>query len=266
MPQKLTEPQNYSTNHAVGCKPFDEQILGLLTQMWRKEGHEPGLIHGTVFDTSRNQAAPSASLLWYSHPDENHPHLPFKQLAHKWLMTFLNGPNRLFCVCDHAESLKLLDNLYQPQVALSPVSTCLIFWLLATGCRFSEDSEEHVYNGMYEIAGRLLDERINEETGSLIWLVQILLMKCIYWMAEKPKMCWVTLGMDGVPCCVEMLTPTATAIHIAETEGLELGRDQCPHLSDAEYVRRRQVWNAVIFMSGHVTSKSPLPSLTGAGG
>jgi len=116
-------------------------------------------------------------------------------------MTFLNGPNRLFCICDHAESLQLLDALYDPQVALSPVSTCVIFWLLTTGCRFSEVSEEYVYRGMYETAVRLLDERINEETGSLFWLVQVLLSKCVYWMSEKPKMCWVTLGTGGLSCC-----------------------------------------------------------------
>lgn len=60
-----------------------------------------------------------------------------------------------------------------------------------------------------------------------------------------------------------MLTWTATAIRIAEMEGLDLSRDLCPQLSDAEYVRRRQVWNAIIFMSGQVKSKTPMLSLTG---
>ena len=115
-------------------------------------------------------------------------------------MTVLNGPNMLFCICDNAESLQLLDALYDPQVALSPVSTCLIFWLLTTGCKLSEASEAHVYRTMYETAVSLLDERIDEETGSLFWLVQVLLMKCIYWLSEKKKMCWVTLGMNGLSC------------------------------------------------------------------
>ena len=120
-------------------------------------------------------------------------------------MTFLNGPNMLFCICDHAGSLELLDALYDPQVALSPVSTCVIFWLVTIGCRFSEVSEEHVYRGMYETAVRLLDERIDKETGSLFWLVQVLLLKCVYWLSEKKKMCWVTLGMDGLSCYRGML-------------------------------------------------------------
>ena len=193
--RKPREPQNYPTNHILDCETYGEQILGLLTKLWRKEGHEPGLFHETAIDTIRNQAAPAASLHRYFHPNDNHLHLPSKQLGQKWLMTFLNGPNRLFCVCDHAESLGLLDDLYGMQAALSPVSTCMIFWLITTGCRFSEDAEKQVYECMYETAVRLLDDCIDNETGSLLWLVQILLLKCIYWMAEKPKMCWVTLGM-----------------------------------------------------------------------
>ena len=119
-------------------------------------------------------------------------------------MTILNGPNMLFCICDHAESLQLLDTLYDPQVDLSPVSTCVIFWLLTAGCRFSEISEEHVHRGMYEIAERLLDERIDKETGSSFWLIPVLLTKCIYWMSEKVNMCRVILGMVGLSYCREL--------------------------------------------------------------
>ena len=106
----------------------------------------------------------------------------------------------LFCICDHAESLQLLDALYDPQVDLAPVSRCVIFWLLTAGCRYSEISEEHVHRGMYEIAERLLDERIDKETGSSFWLIPVLLTKCIYWMSEKVNMCRIILGMVGFSC------------------------------------------------------------------
>jgi hypothetical protein len=51
-----------------------------------------------------------------------------------------------------------------------------------------------------------------------------------------------------------MLTSTGTAIYIAETEGFDLGREQCPQLSDMDYIRRRQVWQGTIFLSVQVLS------------
>jgi hypothetical protein len=54
-----------------------------------------------------------------------------------------------------------------------------------------------------------------------------------------------------------------TAIHVAETEGLDLGREKCPHLSDGEYNQRRQVWNGTIFMSVQVVSMIPTFLLIG---
>jgi hypothetical protein len=202
---KLTEPQNHHPSGILVFETSGEQLLHVLTQLWKEKGHDPGALPETTISATRSYAAPSAWLPEYSHPDDNNLPLPSKQLAQEWLMTFLNGPNMLFCICDHAGSLELLDALYDPQVALSPVSTCVIFWLVTIGCRFSEVSEEHVYRGMYETAVRLLDERIDKETGSLFWLVQVLLLKCVYWLSEKKKMCWVTLGMDGLSCYRGML-------------------------------------------------------------
>jgi hypothetical protein len=198
---KLTEPQNHHPSDILVFETTGEQLLHVLTQLWKEKGHDPGPLPETTISATRNYAAPSAWLPQYSHPNSYNLPLPSKKLAQEWLMTVLNGPNMLFCICDHAGSLQLLDALYDPQVALSPVSTCVIFWILTTGCRFSEVSEEHVYRGMYETAVRLLDKRIDEETGSLFWLVQVLLLKCVYWMSEKAKMCWVTLGTGELFCC-----------------------------------------------------------------
>jgi hypothetical protein len=172
-----------------------------------RESHDPRALLETTISATSSYAAPPAWLPEYSHPNGGNLPLPPKKLAQEWLMTFLNGPNMLFCICDHAGSLELLDALYDPQVALSPVPTCVIFWQVTTGCRFSEASEEHIHRGMYETAERLLDERIDEETGSLFWLVQILLLKCVYWLSEKKNMCWVTLGMMDFPVLAECCEP-----------------------------------------------------------
>ena len=202
---KLTEPQNDYPSNILVFETTGEQLLRLLTQLWKETGHDPIPLPETTINATGNYATFSAWPHQYSNSNNRNLPLPSKKLAQEWLMIFLDGPNRLFCICDHAESLQLLDALYDPQVALSPVSMCVIFWLLTTGCRFSDVSEEYVYRGMYETAVRLLDERIDKETGSLFWLVQVLLLKCVYWMSEKAKMCWVTLGKGGLSCCRGML-------------------------------------------------------------
>lgn len=51
-----------------------------------------------------------------------------------------------------------------------------------------------------------------------------------------------------------------TAIRVAQTHRIDLGRGYCPHLSDAEYARWRQVWRAIIFIDTSVIP-SPNPPL-----
>jgi hypothetical protein len=49
-----------------------------------------------------------------------------------------------------------------------------------------------------------------------------------------------------------------TAIRVAQTHRIDLGRGYCPHLSDAEYARWRQVWRAIIFIDTSVIPPNPL--------
>jgi hypothetical protein len=48
-----------------------------------------------------------------------------------------------------------------------------------------------------------------------------------------------------------------TAIRVAQTHRIDLGRGYCPHLSDAEYARWRQVWRAIIFIDTSVIPPQP---------
>ncbi|KAK5072277.1 hypothetical protein LTR70_009889 [Exophiala xenobiotica] len=149
---KLPDPQNQQASNTLVLETTGEQVLQVLTQLWKEKGHDLGVLPETAITATTSYATPSTWLLEDSHPNNNNLPLPSKKLAQAWLMTFLEGPNMLFCICHHAESLELLDALYDPQVVLSPVSMCVIFWQVTVGSRFSEVSEERVYRGFtYEM-------------------------------------------------------------------------------------------------------------------
>lgn len=191
---KLSELQTTQPSNILVSAITGEQLHQLIYQLWKGKGHDLGTLPKATISGRRNG---STWLPQHFHTNNNDLPLPSKTRAHEWLMTILNGPNMLLCICDHAETLKLLDALYDPQIVLSPELTCVVFWAITAGCRYSESSAEHEYMNMYETAESLLSERIDEETGSWFWLVQVLLLKCVYWLSEKKKLCWVTLGIDG---------------------------------------------------------------------
>lgn len=61
--------------------------------------------------------------------------------------------------------------------------------------------------------------------------------------------------------CIVDLPRLGTAIRVAQTHRIDLGRGHCPHLSDAEYARWRQVWRAIIFIDTSVIPSPQPPSL-----
>jgi hypothetical protein len=193
---KLFDPQNKQASSTLVVETTGEQLLQVLTQLWKEKGHDPGILPETTTTATTIYATPSTWLLENSYTNKQNLPLPPKKLAQTWLMTYLEGPNMLFCICDHTESLELFEALYDPQASLSSMSMCVIFWQITVGSRFAELLEERVHRGMYETAVWLLDAQIDEDTGSLLWLIQVLLLKCIYWLSDKNNLSWVTLGMN----------------------------------------------------------------------
>jgi hypothetical protein len=261
----MAPPDMLQSNQPFAFEVTPEFCVRHLAKLWAKElGQDSSLVLEAVAAEKREShntpvvpmaAARRASLVKYNG-------LPPKEQAQQWLTVFLNGPNKLFCICAQSESEQLLDFLYGPEDEISRNSACLILFQLAVGSRFAEDTPEHVYTSIHETARRRMEECIEEDNGILLWIVPVLLLSCIYWMNTKAKTCWLTLGRYGVHClpcrCIVDLPRLGTAIRVAQTYHIDLGREHCPHLSDAEYARWRQVWRAIIFFD---TSVFPLPLL-----
>ena len=128
--------------------------------------------------------------------------VPPKDHAQWWLNTFLNGPNQMFRICAPWESQQLFDSFYDTDEEISRTSRCLISFQLAVGARFTEDIPEHVHAAMLESAWRLMEDCIEEEDGTLLWIVPLLLLSCVYSLNRKPKSCWLILGRYGVLSCL----------------------------------------------------------------
>ena len=247
-------PYSFQSNQDYAFTVTAEYLVHHLAQLWAKElGQDPCFeLEAVASRWGKAGKTPALSIFGnVCYPENYYSSLPGKRIAKQWLNTFLNGPNKLFRICDPAESGQLLDSLYRDMDQMNRISRCLIFFQLATGGRFAEDTQEHVYNATYKSACRQMEECIEEDDGGLLWIVPMLLLTCVYSMNTGPKMCWLTLGEYDL----QLLRPiglmfmhSGTAIRIAQMHRIDLEPEHCPNLSDDEYSRQRQVWQAAIFL------------------
>jgi hypothetical protein len=205
-PEPLAPPDTLQPNQPFAFKVTLEFWVHHLAIFWAKElGQDSNVVLEAVAAENRESHDTPVLPIAAAHrasPAE-HNSLPPKEQAQRWLTVFLNGPNKLFCVCAQSESELLLNSLYGPGYEISRNSTCLILFQLAVGSRFAEDTPEYIYTSMYETARRQMEECIEEDNGMLLWIVPVLLLSCIYSMNTKTKTCWLTLGTYGVLCCLQ---------------------------------------------------------------
>jgi hypothetical protein len=202
-PDPTAPPDMLQHNQPFAFEVTPEFWVRHLAKLWAKElGQDSSVVLEAVAAENREShntpVLPMAAARLASPAKYNS--LPPKEQAQQWLTVFLNGPNKLFCICVQSESEQLLDFLYGPEGEISRNSTCLILFQLAVGSRFAEDTPEHVYTFVHETARRQMEECIEEDNGMLLWVVPVLLLSCIYSMNTKTKTCWLTLGRYGVHC------------------------------------------------------------------
>jgi len=202
-PDPIAPPDVLQSNQPFAFEVTPEFWVRHLAKLWAKElGQDLSLVLEAV--AAENKKSHNAPVLPMAAARRASPakynNLPPKEQAQRWLTVFLNGPNKLFCICAQSESEQLLDYLYGPEDEISRNSTCLILFQLAVGSRFAEDTPEHVHMSIHEIARRQMEECIEEDNGMLLWVVPVLLLSCIYSMNMKTKTCWLTLGRYGVHC------------------------------------------------------------------
>jgi hypothetical protein len=197
-PDPIGLPHMLQSNRSFAYEATTDYYVRHLARLWAKElGRDPTLVLEAIAAENRDglnmPAMPMPALSRFS-PGRLHNILPPKEHARRWLMIFLNGPNKLFRICDPLESQQLLDALYSSEDGIDRIPKCLILFQLATGARFTEDTNEHIYTAIYDSAWALLDECLEREEGVLLWMVPALLVSCVYAINLHPKTCWLTLG------------------------------------------------------------------------
>ncbi|OCL12711.1 hypothetical protein AOQ84DRAFT_385924 [Glonium stellatum] len=163
-------------------------------------------------------------------PHEVHPN---KFEARAWVDAFLNGPNKLFYVCDPLQSHEFIDALYDPDKEISPISNCLVSFQIALGALFTDNISDRIADSWYDRARRLMEDCIENEETAPLWIIQALLLSTIYSMNSKPKMCWLSLS---------------SAIRLAQTYRIDLDISDCNYLTAQEYLHWRQVWLSIMFL------------------
>lgn len=199
-PDPIAPPDVLQFSQPFAFEVTPEFWVRHLAKLWAKElGQDSSLVLEAVAAEKR-ESHNTPVLPMAAASSVKYNILPPKEQAQRWLTLFLNGPNKLFCICAQSESEQLLDFLYGPEDEISRNSTCLILFQLAVGSRFAEDTPEHVYMSIHQTARRQMEECIEEDNGMLLWVVPVLLLSCIYSMNTKTKTCWLTLGRCGVHC------------------------------------------------------------------
>lgn len=189
VPFRDTEAQSDTTSA--------QHLISVLARIWAsKLGEESGRILEGAGAGQEHEIAKSISARaeqsWSS--TDRRALLPPKHQADIWLQTFLCGPNKLMCICSPTESHRLLESLYGSKQEIGERSECLITSQLAVGARFTADTNEQIYTAIYESARMQAENCIEKDEAMFLWVVPILLLRCIYLLGTKPRSCWLILG------------------------------------------------------------------------
>ncbi|KAK5049431.1 hypothetical protein LTR84_004360 [Exophiala bonariae] len=191
-------------------------------------------------DESGSTSSPLSAISAYKSATPLEEQLPDKFTAQGWLTNFLRGPNVLFRICNEAETWKLLDSIYAND-CVAHTSKCS-FWLqLAIGCQMTSPTANGIHAKLFASGHQYLEWCIEQaDEVSPFWMVNPLMLACLYTVSHKPRSCWLTLG---------------TAIRLAQVHKVDCEWESRGSLSKGEYERRREVWRAMISLDA--LHKSP---------
>lgn len=204
LPQ-LTHQATHRPTTRVGTNTTTAQhLVSILARIWATElGGDPEtrLLRPATDRDDASKGQVSAIGGTTSSSARRRDLLPPKDQADKWLQVFLNGPNKLMHICSPRESLQLITSLYDQDQTISPEAECLLTWQLTIGARYTADVDEQTYTTIYASA-RIQTEVCIENDGNemLLWIVPILLLRCVYHMDSHPRKCWLVLGRRKSSC------------------------------------------------------------------
>jgi uncharacterized membrane protein len=120
--------------------------------------------------------------------------LPAQDIARHFLDLFLDYQNSTFYICDKDEVHAQLSLMYESTSQVSIAWFCQMFFIFAIGVQFDDMSE--IDSATYhDIGQRYMDDAIDENPQSTIWVIRAMLLLCIYQPPTKWNSVWMHLGM-----------------------------------------------------------------------
>jgi hypothetical protein len=196
----IVQPYLLQSNYSFAYENTAGYLVRHLTRLWGDAVMQnPDLGMGASATTENQQKAQSSPpVLQIAGPDppssDTLNTVPPKDDAQRWLKAYLDGPNKLCPICEPAESQQLLLSFYCPEGGINRIAKSLLFFQLAIGAQFTEDTSEDVYSALYQRAWQQMEVCIQKENELLLWIVPLLLLGCLYSVTVQPTSCWLTLG------------------------------------------------------------------------
>ncbi|RDL32394.1 Uncharacterized protein BP5553_08850 [Venustampulla echinocandica] len=156
--------------------------------------------------------------------------LPSQEVSRHLLDMFFDYQDSIFYVCNREEAQAQLALMYEEPAGVSISWFCQMFLIFAVGVQFDDvyDTDGTTY---HEIGQKYIDDAIDENPQSTIWIIRAMLLLCLFQPPTKWNSVWMHLD---------------TAIRGAQRFQLDVGHNLLKELSDNEYREWRRLWLTII--------------------
>jgi hypothetical protein len=125
--------------------------------------------------------------------------LPSQGISRHLLDIFLDCQNSIFYVYNREEAQAQLALMYEEPAGVSIAWFCQMFLIFAVGVQFDDiyETDGATYR---ETGQKYIDDAIDENPQSTIWVIRAMLLLCIYEPPTKWNSVWMHLG-NAIPRC-----------------------------------------------------------------
>jgi hypothetical protein len=135
--------------------------------------------------------------------------LPSQGVSRHLLEMFLDYENSIFYICNREQAETQLALMYEDPSRVSISWFCQMFLIFAVGVQF-DDIYETDGATYYEVGQKYIDDAIDENPQSTIWVIRAMLLLCIYQPPTKWNSVWMHLG--NTISCRKILDTTKLTI------------------------------------------------------
>jgi len=119
--------------------------------------------------------------------------LPSQDVSRHLLDMFFDYQNSIFYVCNREEMQAQLALMYEEPAGVSISWFCQTFLIFAIAVQFDDvyDTDGATY---HEIGQKYIDDAIDENPQSTIWIIRAMLLLCLFQPPTKWNSVWMHLG------------------------------------------------------------------------